>query len=103
MTITDEHFEQLVEDGYVILRNWIPRERLPELQAAQRRVLKTWEQVKHDPPADRSTLVPYPYPDVTMSRPYLAPDLLRLARRYLKTSDIRVRVGCMIARYPGFT
>jgi len=102
MQITDRQFDQLVDDGYVIIHRFIPPEKLSELQAAQRRVLKTWDEIRLDPPADRSVLVPYPFPDVTMSTPYLDPDLVRLARRFLKTPDIRVRTGCMIARYPGF-
>src|SRR5436190_1515633 len=102
MKITEQHFQQLVEDGYVILPRFIEGDELAKLQAAQRRVLKTWEQIRHDPSADRAVLVPYPYPDVTMSTPYFHPELLALARRFLKTSDVRLRAGCMIARYPGF-
>ncbi|MCE9590991.1 MAG: phytanoyl-CoA dioxygenase family protein [Planctomycetes bacterium] len=100
--ITEEHYQQLLEDGYIILRGYISDEELPALQAAQRRVLKTWDQVKENPPADGSAFVPYPPPDVTMAKLYLDPQLIALGRRYLKTPDIVARVGYMLARYPGF-
>ena len=100
--LTDDHFEQLLEDGYIILREYIPQDELAILQAAQKRVLKTWEKVKENPTANRAELIPYPYQDATMARCYLEPGLLALGRRYLKTPDVQVRVGYMIARYPGF-
>lgn len=100
--LTDAHFEQLLEDGYLILKEYIPREELPELQAAQRRVLKPWDEVKADPPKDGSILIPYPYPDLTMSRLYLEPGLIAFGKRFLKTPNVFARVGYMLARYPGF-
>lgn len=100
--ITDEHFDQLIEDGYVILKDYIPSEELIRLQEAQRCVLKPWEMVKDQPPANRAELIPYPYQNVTMAKYYLEPGLLALGRRFLKTPDVQVRVGYMIARYPGF-
>lgn len=100
--ITDAHFDQLIEDGYVILREYIPTKELAALQAAQRRVLKPWDQVKDNPPPNGSLLVPYPYPDLMMAKPYFEPQLVELARRFLKTPDIHVRVGYMLARYPNF-
>lgn len=100
--ITDEHFQQLLEDGYVFLHEYIPKDELPELQAAQRRVLKPWDEVKDNPPKDGSILIPYPYPDLRMSQLYLEPGLLALGRRFLKTPDVIARVGYMLTRYPGF-
>ena len=101
--ISDRQFEQLLEDGFLILPEYIPKDELPELQAAERRCIKPWDEVKDNPPADRTILMPYPYPDLTMSRLYLHPELIKLGRRYLKTHDVHVRVGCLLARYPGFT
>ena len=100
--LTDSHFEQLVEDGYVILKEYIPKDELAILQAAQRSVLKTWEEVKENPPTSRAQLIPYPYQNVMMSKLYLEPDLIDFGRRYLKTQYVQIRVGNMIARYPGF-
>src|SRR5690606_2969 len=93
LKITEDHFQQLLEDGYIILRGFIPDDELPALQEAQRRVLKTWDQVKDNPPADGSMFCPYPFNDVRMSTPYFHPELLALGRRFLKTHDVCVRVG----------
>ena len=102
MKITDEHFHTLLEDGYVILKSYIPQDQLVELQAAQRRVLKTWDQQKDNPPKDGSMFVPYPYPDLTMAKLYLDPQLIEFGKRYLMTDRPIIRVGYMLARYPGF-
>jgi len=100
--ITDSQFDQLVEDGYLILPNYIRGDELRELQAAQRRVLQTWEQVKHDPPAGRSAMVYYAPPDVRMAQLYFHPEIVKVARRFLKSEHLHARVGAMLARYPGF-
>jgi len=100
--ITDQQFEQLLEDGFLILPEFIPQDELVALQAAQRRCLKPWDQVKHDPPKGCTTLIPYPYPDLRLNQLYLHPELIRLGRRFLKTDHVHVRVGYTLVRYPGF-
>jgi hypothetical protein len=100
--ISNAQFEELLENGFLILPNYIRGQELTLLQAAQRRVLKTWDQVKDNPPENRSAFVPYPPPDVTMAGLYRHPELLNLGRRYLKSDALYFRVGHMLARYPGF-
>jgi hypothetical protein len=104
--ITDDQFGSLLEHGYLILPEYIRGEELAMLQAAQRRVLKPWEEARDNPPESvggpHTMFVPYPYPDVTMTGLYRHPQLLDLGRRYLKTPDVIFRVGYMLARYPGF-
>jgi hypothetical protein len=100
--LTDDHFDQMCEDGYLILHNYIRGDELRELQAAQRRVLKTWEQVRNDPQPGNSMFVIYPPNDVRMAQLYMHPELLKFFRRYLKTEHLTARVGAMLARYPGF-
>ncbi|HYE07429.1 MAG TPA: phytanoyl-CoA dioxygenase family protein [Planctomycetota bacterium] len=100
--ITDSQREQLLEDGFLILPRFIPEDELPELQAAQRRVLRTWDEVRADPPSGRSAMVPYPHGDARAARHYFHPELLRLGRWWLRTDHVLARVGMMIARYPGF-
>ena len=96
--ITDDHFHQLLEDGYIILHEYISKDELPQLQAEQRKVLKPWNEIKDKPPADGSILIPYPYPNVRMSKPWFEPGLLALGRRFLKTPNVVARVGYMLAR-----
>ncbi|MBA3684483.1 MAG: phytanoyl-CoA dioxygenase family protein [Planctomycetes bacterium] len=103
--ISDAQFAQLIEQGFLILPRYIRGEELSELQAAQRRVLRTWEQAQQDPKLveARCELTPYPWSDARMSRLYLHPELVKLGQRFLKTEDVVARVGYMLARYPGFT
>ena len=100
--ITDGQFEELIRNGFLFLPEYIRGEELAQLQAAQRRVLKPWDQVKDNPPEGRSEFFPYPPPDVTMASLYRHPELLKLGRRYLKSEAVYFRVGYMFARYPGF-
>jgi hypothetical protein len=102
MKITDSHFDELFENGYVILRNYYPEEQRRAMAEAQRRVLKTWEQVKDNPPPDRSMYVPFPSSEFILNRAMVDHELLNLARRFLKTEQIHIRVGLMLARYPGY-
>jgi hypothetical protein len=103
--ISDQQFDELVENGFIIIKNYIRGEELATLQAAQRRVLKTWEQVKDKPPSDNyqtnTMFVKYPPEDVTMCGLYRHPELIRICKRYLKSDDVHFRVGYMFARYPG--
>jgi len=98
----DQHFDELLENGYVILPRFIRGDELRELQAAQRRVLHPWDQVKDNPPQGRTEQYPYAWSDTRMSRLYLHPELLKVGRRYLKTDDVQARTGYMLTRYPGF-
>ena len=100
--ISEAQYAQFLEQGYLFLHNYIQGDELASLQAAQRSVLKPWDEVKHDPPKGRTLMVPYPPPNVTMAGLYRHPELLRLARRYLKSDDLFFVPGHLIARYPGF-
>lgn len=100
--ITQQQYQQLLEDNFLILPGFIPADELPALQAAQRRALQSWDEVKDNPPPHRAVIIPYPYTDLRMSQLYLHPELIRLGRRFLKTPDVHARVGCLLARYPGF-
>lgn len=100
--ISEAQHEQLLEDGFLLLPRFIPEAELPELQAMQRRVLKTWDEVRHDPPPRRTVAVPFPHNDPRAARKYYHPELLRLGRWWLKTEDVFAREGMMLARYPGY-
>lgn len=103
MKLTDDHLDKLVEDGYVILHKYYSEEVRRPLAEAQRRVLQCWEEVKDNPPADRSQFVPgFPNKEQILNHALLEPQLMDFARRYLKTEHIHYRAGYMLARYPGF-
>ena len=43
---TDAQLDELLVKGYLIVPDYYSGEQLAEMQAAQRRVLPTWEEVK---------------------------------------------------------
>ena len=102
--LTDAHIEELDREGFIIVPEFITRDRLQTLQAAQRRVLPTWDQVKDDPPQDQkgnSLLVCFPHEEMELYRGVMHEESIAFARKWLKTDAIHARVGCLIARYPG--
>ena len=44
--LTDAHIEELDREGFIIVPDFVSGDKLQSLQAAQRRVLPTWEQIK---------------------------------------------------------
>ncbi len=104
--LTDAHLEELDHEGFIIVPNFITGDKLKTLQAAQRRVLPTYEQIKDDPPQDQagySFLKSFPYEEMELYRATMDQESIAFARKWLKTDDIHARVGSLIARYPGHT
>lgn len=100
--LTDDHLQELEVQGFVIVPDFFEGEQLREMQEAQRRVLQTWEQVKDNPPPGRAVLRDFPVPEMVLLKPTVRQDAVEFAGKWLKTDKIHARVGCMIARYPGF-
>ncbi|MEE2658838.1 MAG: phytanoyl-CoA dioxygenase family protein [Candidatus Latescibacterota bacterium] len=102
--LTDTHTDKLDSEGFLIVPDFIHGERLLRLQAAQRRVLPTWEQIQADPPQDQSghsLLSCFPHEEMELYQATMDEDSIAFARKWLRTHAIHMRVGCMIARYPG--
>ena len=99
---TDAQLDELLAKGYLIVPDYYSGDQLAEMQAAQRRVLPTWEEVKEDPPPGRATLTEFPPAEMALLRAIVDHDAWEFARKFLKTEQIHYRAGCMIARYPGF-
>lgn len=51
--LTDERLEELDEQGFIIVPDYIEGGELKRLQEAQRRALPTWEEIKDNPPQDQ--------------------------------------------------
>ena len=100
--LTDAHLDELETKGYVIVPGFYTGERLREMQAAQRRALPTWDEVKDDPPQGRAILTDFPPSEIALLRGIVDQRAWEFARKWLKTEHIHFRAGCMIARYPGF-
>jgi len=102
--LTDDHLEELDREGFIIVPNFISGDQLTRLQAAQRRVLPTWDQIQQDPPQDQrgsSMLQCFPHEEMDLYQAAMDEESIAFARKWLKTDEIHTRVGCLIARYPG--
>lgn len=104
--LSDKNLEELDQDGFTIVPDFIAGDLLTTLQAAQRRVLPSWEEIRLNPPQDQSgnSFVPcFPHEEIDLYKAAMDEESIGFARKWLKTHDIHMRVGCMIARYPGHT
>lgn len=101
--LTDAMVDELDEQGFVIVPAFISGEKLKTLQAAQRRLLPTWEEMKNKPQdqVDCSYYVPFPFEDLDLYKAAMDEESIAFARKWLKTDNIHARVGNLIARYPG--
>ena len=102
--LTDDHIEELDREGFIIVPDFVRGDDLTRLQAAQRRVLPTWEEVQQKPPQDQSgnsLLVCFPHEEMELYQGAMDAESIDFARKWLKTADIHMRVGCLVARYPG--
>lgn len=102
MQITDAQYEEYCERGYVVLRAFLPEEKRQQCAAALRRALKPWDEVRDNPPRDRTAMATFPYAEPVLNELILLPPVLEFARRVLRTPDIVYRAGVSLVRYPGF-
>jgi hypothetical protein len=102
--LTDAHIEELEREGFIVVPDFIAGDELKTLQAAQRRVLPSWEKILADPPQDQSgnsLLACFPHEEIELYKAAMHAEGIAFARKWLKTDAIHMRVGCLIARYPG--
>ena len=48
--LTDSHFDELSDSGYVIIERYLPQDQCAEMARALREIVKPWDEVKDDPP-----------------------------------------------------
>jgi len=102
--LTDAHIGELDREGFIIIPDFISGAQLETLQAAQRRILPTWEKIRAEPPQDQagnSLLVCFPHEEMALYQAAMDEESIAFARKWLKSQDLHMRVGCLIARYPG--
>ena len=100
--LTDEVFAQLCTQGYAIVPRYFSEEQRAAMAAALRRLLKPWDQVRHDPPANRRDSYFFPYPEQVLNSAIVDREAIALARRWLGTDRIQYRPGLGLVTYPGF-
>ncbi len=87
--LTDDHIEELDREGFIIVPDFVRGDDLTRLQAAQRRVLPTWEEVQQKPPQDQSgnsLLVCFPHEEMELYQGAMDAESIDFARKWLKTS-----------------
>jgi len=112
-TLADVVLEELEDQGFAIIPDFIRGERLRILQKAQRRILKTWEDIKEGPPwagiegkraqdqVYNCVISSFPNEEMELYKLTVDPESIAFAQKWLKTEHIHVRGQTLIARYPG--
>lgn len=100
--LTEAVFDQFCEEGYVIIHHYLPEPQRAEMTAAVRRLLKPWDEIKHDPPPERTAHCFFPYPEQCLNRAIINWEAIRFAQKWLGTEHIHYRPGLALVRYPGF-
>lgn len=100
--LTDNHIDELEERGYVIVHNFLDEEQRQEIAAAVRRMLKPWDEIKDNPPEDRSGSCIFPFPEPILNDAAINRDAIQFAQQWFRTDHIHFRPRSCLARYPGF-
>lgn len=94
--LTGAHLEELDHEGFVVVPNFITGDKLKNLQAAQRREVPTYDQIKDDLPLEGSGysfMSWFPYEELELLSATMDEESIAFARKWLKTDDIHARVG----------
>jgi hypothetical protein len=100
--LTDEHFDELVERGYVIVHDFLPEDERLEIAAAVRRMLKPWDEIKDNPPDGRTDSHTFPFPEPVLNNAAVNREAIQFAQKWFGTEHIHFRPRSCLARYPGF-
>ena len=100
--LTAAHFDELSENGFVIIDRYIPDEQCAQMAAALRRILKPWDEVKDDPPEERTACHYFPYSEQILNQSIVDWEAIRFSQKWLGTTHVLYRPGISIVRYPGF-
>ncbi len=99
MQLTDDHYRDFLEQGYVVIENFYPEEKRALIATTLRKILPPWEEVKDDPP-DNVLNDNFPYEEQLFNQLILDPELIGFVRRVLDTEDVHFRYAHNWARYP---
>ena len=81
--LNTHHLERLAEYGYLIIPEYYAGPQLKEMQAAQRRILPTWEEVIDNPPANRTILTEFPPAEMALLRGIVDHQAWEFSRKWL--------------------
>jgi len=99
MQLTDDHYRDFLEQGYVVIENFYLEEKRALIATTLRKILPPWEEVKDDPPDDVLN-DSFPYEEQLFNQLILDPDLIAFVRRVLDTEAVHFRYAHNWARYP---
>ena len=100
--LTDDHVDELSENGFVIIDRYIPQAQCAQMAAALRKILKPWDEVKDDPPEERTACDFFPCSEQILNQSIVDWEAIRFSQRWLGTDHVHYRPGISIVRYPGF-
>jgi hypothetical protein len=99
--LNDAVFEALATRGYAIVHDFLPEAQRVAMAAGLRRILKPWDEIANDPPAERSASCYFPYPEQCLNHAIVDREAIAFARRWLGTDEIHYRPGLGLVTYPG--
>lgn len=101
--LTDEHLNELIERGFIIVKDVFDEATCKHGVAEMEKYLKPWSEVKDDPPEELCTFTTWPSQSLWLNSFIITNDVLvDFAQRYLQTEHIQMRSGTPFVRYPGF-
>ncbi len=100
--LTQAHFDELSENGFFIIDSYLPQAQCEQMATAIRRILKPWDEVKDDPPEERTVFEVFPYSEQILNQSIVDWEAIRFSQQWLGTDHIHYRPGGSIVRYPGF-
>ena len=100
--LTAAHFDELSENGFVIIDRYIPDDQCAQMAAALRRILNPWDEVKDDPPKERTACHYFPYSEQILNQSIVDWEAICFSQKWLGTTHVLYRPGISIVRYPGF-
>ena len=101
--LTDSVLEELDEQGFAIVPDFVTGEKLKVMQTAMRKALPPWDELPRDESGTPQTkdFLSFPHEQMPFYEASMDPESIDFARRWLKTDNIHARVGGLLARYPG--
>ena len=101
MNFTDTHYDEFKSQGYTLMQDALPEDKRAAIANGLRACLTPWDDIKDNPPDNRSVMQGFPFPDLALNRFFMEPGLIAFVQRLLGSEDVHYKPGFSIARYPG--
>ena len=75
------HLDEFRDNGFVIVDSYLPQAQCAQMAAALRRLLKPWDEVKDDPPQERTACRFFPYSEQILNQSIVDWEDIRLLQK----------------------